>query len=203
MSFPAPQFSNREPRIQLALLLTLILAFGLMGNWVNPWLQYQRDAILQGQVWRLLTGHLVHLGVVHCLLNLLALLLILYLFSGVITLRHWWRLTIGLCLAISVLFLALNPKLSYYAGLSGVLHGLLAYALVISLSRPDIFNPIVVGFLLAAVAFKLVYEQSSHYDSGYLQHFMNAPVIVDAHAYGAAVGTSIGIGHRLWKKWHR
>lgn len=203
MSFPAPQFSNRAPLIQLALIMSLIFAFGLADSWVNPWLQYQRDAILQGQVWRLFTGHLVHLGAVHCLLNLLALSLILHIFRGVLTPRTWWHAGIVLSVAISILFLIFNPNLHYYAGLSGVLHGLLVLALINSYQRNDLFSPVLVTILLTAVLAKLVYEQTPKYDAGYLQTYMNAPVIVDAHAYGAAIGGCFGMVQWIWKRFIR
>jgi len=203
MSFPAPQYSNRASLIQLALIMSLILAFGLAGNGVNPWLQYQRDAILQGQLWRLFTGHLVHLGAVHCLLNLMALFLILHIFRGVFTSRAWWNAGLSLSLSISVLFLIFNPKLHYYAGLSGVLHGLLVMALIASCQRKDLFSPVLVTLILAAVLAKLIYEQTPEYNAGYLQTYMNAPVIVDAHAYGAVAGGCFGLVQWVWKRFIR
>jgi len=42
---------------------------------------YERDAISQGGIWRLVTGHFTHIGPVHLALNLLGLLFI-WLLTG-------------------------------------------------------------------------------------------------------------------------
>ena len=55
----------------LALLLAVLQAAG----WRRA-LEYRRSALLQGQVWRLVTGSFVHLGWDHLLRDLLGLFLI-------------------------------------------------------------------------------------------------------------------------------
>ena len=69
--------TGSSTRLALLLLILLtglnLLVFSLGGG---EYLQYQRHAIEHGQVWRLLTGHWVHLGATHFLLNLFGLLLL-------------------------------------------------------------------------------------------------------------------------------
>lgn len=86
-------------------------------------LVYDRAALLEGQVWRLWTGHLVHFTPVHLAWNLALLV-----FTG-----GWLeRLApgptrafyAGAPLLIGVVLLALAPDLAQYGGLSGLGAGL-------------------------------------------------------------------------------
>lgn len=188
MSYPVPANRHLLPVVALGLLVGLELMLGATGAWVNPWLNYDRAAIAQGQWWRFITGHLVHLGMVHTLMNMSGLVLILYLFGAL--LRPWQWLLIGLltALGISAGFAWLNPELAYYAGMSGVLHGLLMVGLLLAaihrFGYPRWLLLLITVFVLA----KLVSEQLPGYDIDYLQAYMHAAVIVDAHLYGAVMG---------------
>src|SRR5215813_6550864 len=51
-------------------------AFALGGEAARDWGSYDRVGLANGQLWRLVTAHLVHLGWAHLWPNLLALLLI-------------------------------------------------------------------------------------------------------------------------------
>ena len=53
--------------IALALLAGVLV---LLGDLAGDRLALDRAAVSQGQVWRLLTGHLVHLGPYHAMLNI-------------------------------------------------------------------------------------------------------------------------------------
>ncbi|MGB4346008.1 MAG: rhombosortase [Burkholderiaceae bacterium] len=87
---------------------------------------WQRGSLQQGQWWRLLTGHLVHLSPRHLLLNLSGLLLICELWWGSLLLSELLTMLLLCASGVSVLLWLLEPGLLWYAGLSGVLHGLWA-----------------------------------------------------------------------------
>lgn len=85
---------------------------------------YDRAQILHGQVWRALTGHWVHYSGTHLFWNLVVLLI-----AGTWLERHnraaalWTFVTAPA--AISIGLLAFEPSLRLYAGISGVVSGLL------------------------------------------------------------------------------
>jgi len=142
-------------------LLTLAAAFV-----PAQWLRYDRGAILGGQVWRLFTCHVVHLGWAHLALNVAALLALGFLFGKDVRRPAVW---IAAACAVSLGILLLRPRIEYYVGLSGVLHGLFAAAAV---RRPWLFLPL---------ALKLGYEQAFGPLTG-------GNVLVDAHLFGAVGG---------------
>jgi rhomboid family GlyGly-CTERM serine protease len=170
-----------------AAFIAVLTALGLAHAWVNPWLGYDRDAVLHGQAWRLITAHLVHLNVWHLLLNLSGLLLILYFFRDLLDRRRFW-----LCLAVSSLviglaFVLVDTRLDWYVGFSGALQGLLVFCLLLGWRA----NPMLHSLVLALLAGRLLWEQSPGYDTGYLQAWIHGPVYVNAHLYGALSGVGL------------
>ena len=104
----------------LLLLATLLLA--LIGDDATQLLRYQRDAVLAGEWWRLVSGHMVHLGWSHLGLNLAALLLVWLLVGRALSLQQWTLLFVFGCVGISLGLLWWLPQLDWDVGLSGVLH---------------------------------------------------------------------------------
>ncbi|WP_185234128.1 rhombosortase [Teredinibacter franksiae] len=188
MSYPPPHTINPIIAFQCIALALFISVLALLGDWLNPYLLYQREAVFAGQWWRLLTGHLVHLGVLHGLLNIAGLLMLVAGFPGLLRPVTWWIVGLLLAVGISIGFVLIKPELSFYAGLSGVLHGLFTLLLIVALAqKPFQANRllwVVLGLLLA----KLGYEQLPDYSAGYIEQAMAAPVIVDAHLFGAVLG---------------
>jgi membrane associated rhomboid family serine protease len=90
----------------------------------------------------------------------------------------------------------LSPDVEYYLGFSGVLHGILAYALTSTINRPWH------ALGLLGVAIKLAYEQLSHFNPLYLQSSIGDAVVVDAHLYGALSGALLAL-LACWQRRHR
>ncbi len=93
------------------------------------WLQFDRSAVLQGQLWRLLTGNMVHWSVEHFLLDVGAFAIVGLMYER--RLRHYpWMLTAaGMAVGCGVLLFL--PEMSTYRGLSGVDSGQFAAVLCI------------------------------------------------------------------------
>jgi len=114
----------------MTLLLSGLAAalFAVAGPAPAEWV-YDRDVIAGGQVWRLLSAHLLHSDLEHLLWNLAGLAIL-----GSVVERHFGGklllggLLLGSLLVDLVLWTAM-PWLSYYCGLSGVLNTLLVTAL--------------------------------------------------------------------------
>jgi rhomboid family GlyGly-CTERM serine protease len=86
-------------------------------------LEYDRAAILKGEVWRIVTAHFVHCSAYHLTWNLLPLVAIGFLFEAELG-RRFWPVLFGSCAAVGGGLLLLQPGLDSYRGLSGVLNGI-------------------------------------------------------------------------------
>ncbi len=146
-------------------------------------LRYQRDAILDGEWWRLLSGQLVHLGWTHLWLNLAALALISLLFARTLRLSEWLWIHAAAFLGTGLGLLAFSPGLQWYVGLSGALHGLFAGGALISLRRGERGA----WLLLIALLFKLAWERLAGSVPG-SSAWIGGEVITEAHLYGAVAG---------------
>lgn len=150
--------------------------------------RYDRDAIRTGEFWRLLSGHLAHLGWSHLAMNVAGLLLISWLFAprG----QAWlWSAYVLVCTFLTGIGLyVLSPQIIWYVGLSGVLHGLIVVGAFRWIMEGDRMGYAV----LAVIAFKIGWEQVF----GALplsQAVAGGPIAIDAHLWGSIAGLLVGI----------
>lgn len=110
-------------------LALLLIALQASSSGVFELLVYDRAAIFNGQVWRLITGHLVHLDWSHLALNAAALVGLGFLIeTGDDDGRGKLVAVLATsAAAISIALFLFSPTTAYYAGLSGVLNGLFAF----------------------------------------------------------------------------
>lgn len=174
--------------------IVLIAAVGLQlaGESGRDWLRFDREGIGSGELWRLFTGHFVHLGWPHFALNGAGLALVWFLVGDAFD-RHRWILIS----AISILTMDLglwifDPELIWYVGLSGLLHGILAAGLVERLRKPE-KETIVLTLLLVA---KLVWEQLIGPLPG-SEGTAGGMVVVDSHLFGALGGAAAAFFLRI------
>ncbi len=162
---------------------------------------------MEGELWRLITGHLSHLTAGHGVLNLCGLAILMIAGYGMVGLGIGVQLICLLCFAllISTAFYFSLPDLQYYGGLSGALHGLYALIAVVygcppigavantgkSLSMPQkaaFFTPTAIGgIMLLAMAAKVVYEV--FFDQN--RSIDGIPVLVESHTIGALAGIGV------------
>jgi len=187
---PAVEWRRAWP-LWAFMLLIVLLATG--GEPVRELLRYERLPVLTGgQWWRLISGHLVHLGWGHAWLNLAALF-VGWLLCGDCFSMPRWALLVTLCaLGISAGFLLFEPQLVWYVGLSGVLHGLLAAGALAMLRRRE---PVAWAFA-AFLVIKLLWEQWAG-PLPFTAESSGGPVVTVAHLYGAVSGPLAGAA-LLW-----
>jgi rhomboid family GlyGly-CTERM serine protease len=173
----------------MGLLGGVAIALACGGEAARLALRYERVAVLHGEYWRLLTGHMVHGSTAHLLLNMVGLALIAGLFPSHYSWRQWLWILLASVASIAAGFVFYEPQLEWYVGLSGLLHGLLA-AGALAWWRLE-SKPLAAGLSLVLVA-KLAWEQFH----GALPFSGDMPVIVDAHLYGALGGFLAGLG--IW-----
>lgn len=147
-------------------------------------------ALASAEPWRFLTGQLVHLGWVHLGMNLLGLALVWLLFG----VRLGPRGGLAACLASGIavgLGLALcSPAVGWYAGLSGILHGLVAAGCLAELRH----RPGFAALAGAGLVVKLVIEWLAP-GLGGSAALIGGAVITESHVYGALGGACYG----LWR----
>ena len=176
--FHAGALSRHAPLLVLALAVLL-----LAGDEPARALRYQRAAVLDGEWWRLLSAHLVHLGWAHLWLNLAGLLLVWLLFGPRLRPVAWLAVFLLSALGTGLGLFWFSPGLDWYVGLSGVLHGLFVAGALAECR----FEPRMGGLLLVLLAVKLAWEQFMGATPGTAE-MIGAAVVVDAHLYGAVSG---------------
>lgn len=166
----------------LAILLCATVFQWMANDWFDA-MRYQREGLLQWQLWRLFSGHLIHLSWTHLVMNGLGLLLMVLLFSHVVSGRRWWFCIGVSALVVSLGLLWLSPEVLWYVGFSGVLHGMLMFG---ALSLLPIAPKMAWTLVLISVV-KLLAEQLRG-PVGIDPQWIGGNVIVDAHLYGALGG---------------
>jgi rhomboid family GlyGly-CTERM serine protease len=164
----------------------LILASGMLeffGDGARTLLQYDRLAIADGEVWRLICGQFVHLGMSHYLLNAVGLILVWLLVGRQFTTMQWLVVTAASIAGVNTGIWIFHPEIIWYVGMSGFLHGMLAAGGVIGLKTAP-GEALLIG---GAVLIKLAYEQGFGPLPGSEQS-AGGHVLVDAHLYGALAG---------------
>lgn len=169
------------------LVLALACAVFQYLDWVML-LRYQRDLVGSGQLWRLLTGNLVHLGWAHWLMNSLGLLLVWALFEPFHRSVQMAGLLLLCCLLVGMGLYWFSPNVGWYVGLSGALHGLLIAGLLRQVQHQPGFSLAVLGLVVG----KLIWEQVFGPLPG-SEQTAGGPVVIIAHTYGAVAGLLIAL----------
>ena len=183
----SPRSPDVRQRIRAAIpALSILFLAGVLvagGEAARTALRYERTGLMDSELWRILTGHFVHLGPEHFLLNAAGLVLVALLVASEFRLSGWAGISAAGVVTISAGLWFLNPELEWYVGLSGLLHAWLAAGVVglIGTRRPD-------GWPLAILLLvKLAIEQWMGPVPGSAET-AGGPIVVDAHLYGAVAG---------------
>ncbi|MBE9552692.1 MAG: rhombosortase [Proteobacteria bacterium] len=131
------------------------LALALLPDAAHS-LVYDRERVLAGEVWRLITGHAVHFSMSHALYNI-----VLFSVAGIWLerrngLRYAWL--IGLTALVgSLYFLFFMPAMASYGGLSGVISAAVVYLCLQEMQQSGFVRTVWATILLLFVA-KVGYE---------------------------------------------
>jgi rhomboid family GlyGly-CTERM serine protease len=177
-------------------LLCLALAAG--GDEARELGRYERLAIENGEYWRLVTAHLVHLSVGHLWPNLAALAILGLLFDDVFRNTDWWRVTAVSAAAIDAGLYLYQPGVLWYVGLSGVLHGVVAAGAIALFTRHRALGAVLALGLTAKLSFEQVFGAVP-----FTAESVGGPVVVAAHLYGALGGALAETGARIARRGSR
>jgi rhomboid family GlyGly-CTERM serine protease len=163
-------------------LWLLLIATQYLG--VN-YFAFNRQSIADGEYWRLLTAHFIHLNYRHLLLNMLGVGLVLMLFEQLLSIGQWIIVMVISALTISVMMYLCLPQVTGYVGLSGVIHTLYVVGVMQLLMQPK-ERFFAVG-LACLVTLKLLTENMGQGIS-VTADVIGGHVLFQAHLYGAWVG---------------
>jgi rhomboid family GlyGly-CTERM serine protease len=171
-----------------AVLLALLAGTASWKPAALPALRYERDAVLGGEAWRLVTGQLVHADAAHFSWNVLGVLLVALLFARDHTPRQWLLVLAVSLLAVGAGLLLFEPGVAWYVGFSGALHGLMSAGLLAWLRTSR--DPLT-WLVVALFAAKLLWE---HFNGAlpFTAGSLSLPVIHQAHTFGAVGGLVAG-----------
>ncbi len=172
----------------IPVILTItVLIIGLSPTLQNA-LQFDRDAIANGEIWRLVTGNLAHLNWPHLWMNTAGLWLIWLLVQQFLTTKQWLTCLLVTTLGVSIGLYLFKPEIQWYVGLSGMLHGLLIAPLIGNFKK----NCPADHLLLLLVASKTIWEQFSGPMST-SESLIKGHVVTEAHLFGAISGLIFAI----------
>lgn len=174
-----------RPYVVPAVIGILVALVGLGGTRGRVLLEYRREALAHGELWRLITGHLVHLGASHMLMNLAALAVLAFVLSPYLKPRDWLAAGLFSAFAIDAGLYWLDPAVDWYVGLSGVLHGYWAAA-VASAVLARRWDAVPLAALLLG---KLAYEAFAG-PVPLTESVAAGPVVTQAHLWGALGGAA-------------
>lgn len=150
---------------------------------------YEREAVGNGELWRILVSMFVHLNTAHLIVNIVACSALVFMLS------EWAapKLFIAiLCIcgsSTSMMLYGFAADVQWYCGMSGSLHGVAVWGALTMLQQGSTKSPIIpvktcAWVLLIVMALKLLYEQSG----GHIVTTYDFPVLTLSHVYGAATG---------------
>jgi rhomboid family GlyGly-CTERM serine protease len=164
----------------------ICLLLACAGEPAAAGLGWERAAILQGELWRLLSGHLVHFSFSHAGADLLALMAMGTVAEPLAGSRRFAKILAGGAVLMSLGLLALAPELNEYRGASGLATLAAALGGVLAWRRHPVSRPMLACAALA-LASKTLWEAFAH-----MAAFTDLPAGVavawQAHLLGALLG---------------
>ena len=142
----------RSPTITSLILMSSFVTLGLNTGWgelIFSSLQMSLSAVLQGQVWRLVTPVFLHFNLMHLVFNML----MLWVFGRQVEARETRRslITLLLLTAVASNFGQYMSTGGGFGGMSGVVYGVMAFCWQwdrMNPQRPYGFPPALMGFML-------------------------------------------------------
>ena len=178
---------NADGRYGVTLIGVMVLwwTIQLGGSGWRAALEYEREAIAGGEWWRLVSAHFTHLNTRHAALNCLGLALLWALCARDFSPRRWLFILAVIMLVIDAGLWLLAPRVEWYLGASGMLHGVLAAGIIAALGRHERAAWVLLSLLLL----KLLYEQFV----GGSAVMPGMPVVPQAHLLGVVGGLSAAL----------
>jgi len=177
-----------QPRYILPPLCLIAFSTILALLHLNDLLEFDRELIEQGQVWRLITSQYVHANLTHLALNCAGILLIWLLHAEHTTPRIYAIHTLLLALWCGIGVYIFCPDIHIYTGLSALLHGVIVWGAVKDISVSMKSGSI----LFIGIWVKIIHEQYAG-PSEQVGKLIASKVAIDAHLIGAVGGLVLAL----------
>jgi rhomboid family GlyGly-CTERM serine protease len=182
--------------------ITLIVALGCLVFYIVPeitiWTIYDREQVLHGEIWRLMTGHSVHFSWSHLVFNLSVFAVAGYLLERHYRGTYLWLLILT-TLTSSLYFLIFIPDMARYGGLSGLVSAIVVY-LSLSKIRAKVRGYYIWVLILVLFLFKVGYEIISVDAVFASSSDSDFNVVPAAHIIGAVIAVLFFIYKEAGKK---
>lgn len=163
-------------------LACLMVVMHLLEPLSSEYFGFYINKILEGEIWRAVTGQLLHTNTNHLLLNLGGLLLIWALHGENYQWRHFISITL-IFLVLTGSTLLFFAQYQHYAGLSGILHSYLVYGACFDIRKGDKTGWLLLIGIIAKVSYENIIGAAAETES-----LIEAAVATEAHLVGAIVG---------------
>jgi len=177
-----------QSRFWFIIVAVIVSLLWLGGTELSNQLAFHRLLIIEGEFWRLISGHLVHSNTWHYLLNLASLTMIALLFGSLMSNINWSFAFLFCALFVSGCYLVLAPQYTSYVGLSAVLYGVIIVGALLDLKD----NKLVAIILLLVVTGRVIWQQFDG-PSEELAELVNNRVAVESHLFGIISGYLFGL----------
>lgn len=178
--------SKQSIQVVLVIALLSIIVFiseHLLGESLTQNLVYHRQSITEGEIWRLITGHILHTNGYHLSLNVVALMMLWVLHSRFYNTHIYTILFLFCSIFTSVGIYYFDPNLLQYVGLSGVLHGIFVFGAIMDINAKD-----KTGYLLFIGVWLKIGNEQFYGASSNVSKLIEANIAVNAHLWGALGG---------------
>lgn len=169
--------------VKKILFIAICMSFSACLQVFQEYFIYWRPIFFE-EIWRWWTAHWVHVGWIHYVLNVLALMCLPFLFPQ-INKKALLGLLIVLPPFLSLSFYYFYPEIYAYAGLSGILHGLFVFSALMSLKEKSERHFALI--ILLGIILKLVWEH--FFGALQTQQLIGHPVLTQAHLLGVIYGS--------------
>lgn len=145
----------------------------------------------QGEYWRVISGHFIYVSWLHWLLNSIGVFILLAILRDCQCLDSWLTAMVFILVVVSAGLLTISEQLKWYAGFSGILTGLFAFAALQSFAKRRFFS---IGMILFLTIYVLSQLNRGELVSGNLMSIRSSSY---AHALGLCAGISYALIHLL------
>jgi rhomboid family GlyGly-CTERM serine protease len=193
-----------SPRLLKSIPATIVVGIATIVVVMYPQLaellQYDRDRIIDGEIWRVFSCHLTHWNLEHLQWDLLMFAVLGVFCERWSPRRTWLCLAVGAAAVSATVFLFF-PEVSQYRGLSGIdtaLFTMLGLELWIEARRAGNRSwSLATGIMLFGFVAKTAYEAVGGATIFVDQEAAGFVPLVWDHIAGAAVGASIALWHPI------
>lgn len=175
----------------LTLTFLMLITAWLPIN-VEDLLIFDRQRIVNGEWWRILSAHLIHLSWQHLLMNITGLWIIYWLAKNKTSTTEWF-ISLVLCSLLIGLALLYISDIHWYVGLSGTLHSFLILVAYQAITQSEREGWLILLFVIAKVGWEQWQGASPS-----LEHIIGGNIVIDAHFFGVISGLILASTHHLF-----